>query len=212
MYRDREHTFRESYETVLKYGTWLKSRFGIAPGEVVAIDFMNSDIFVFLWLGLFAIGANPAFMNYNLTGPSIVHCVRSSTTRILLVDPDVRPAVTQAVVDELARPGPGEKENPEVFRPVETLFFSSEVIEEIRNVDPVREPDQARSGAKMSDMAALIFTSGTTGLPKPAIVSWTKMSTAGNFLAKVFSLGASDRIYTVSFSIYRSNGLGSHVK
>ena len=199
IYQDREWTFKETYETVLKYGTWLKTKFGVAPGEVVALDFMNCDTFVFIWFGLWAIGAKPAFINYNLTSAPLIHCVRASTARVLLVGSELQSAFPTAVVDALASPMNKEDDADISSTSVKTTFFTRELEDEIMGSDGLREPNEARAGQMGQDMAVLIFTSGTTGLPKPAIVSWTKICVASLFFAKYLPLKASDRLYTVSF-------------
>jgi acyl-CoA synthetase (AMP-forming)/AMP-acid ligase II len=40
------------------------------------------------WIGLWAIGAAPAMINYNLAGKALMHCLRVSGAKILLVDED----------------------------------------------------------------------------------------------------------------------------
>lgn len=85
IYDGRSWTYAEAYDIVLKYGTWLKSK-GVQKEEIVAMDFVNSEIFIWVWYGLWSIGAKPAFINYNLTGKSLVHTIRTSSARLVLVD------------------------------------------------------------------------------------------------------------------------------
>jgi acyl-CoA synthetase (AMP-forming)/AMP-acid ligase II len=40
------------------------------------------------WLGLWAIGAAPAMINYNLAGKALMHCLKVSGAKLLLVDED----------------------------------------------------------------------------------------------------------------------------
>ncbi|KAK3348738.1 hypothetical protein B0T25DRAFT_228700 [Lasiosphaeria hispida] len=47
-------------------------------------------------------------------------------------------------------------------------------------------------------MAILIYTSGITGLPKPAVVLWGKIYTASMMVAKGMSLKGDDIFYIVS--------------
>ncbi len=193
-YSGREWSYRQTYEVVLRYGTWLATRLGVSPGEIVAVDLMNSDVFVFVWFGLWSIGAKPAFLNYNLTGKPLVHCVRTSSARVLLVEEELREGLSEEVMRELAR---------EDFRgkgkgAVEVVVLNAEIEREIESVVGVRAPDEARSGQRTKDMAALIYTSGTTGMPKPAIVSWIKAGYAGRFVSKYIGLKKTDRFYTVS--------------
>lgn len=193
VYQNREWTFKQTYEIVLKYGNWLKTKLGINPSEVVAVDFMNCDVFVFIWFGLWAIGAKPAFVNYNLKGASLVHCVQASTARVLLADQRLQPIVS-TVVDKLTFPSEEGNNAIATNRPVRTVIFSPELEDKILGMEGLRLSNEVRAGQRGTDMAALIFTSGTTGLPKPAIVSWTKMSAASLFVAKSMSLGPRDRI------------------
>ena len=70
--------------------------------EIVAMDFVNSEVFVWVWFGLWSIGAKPAFLNYNLTGKPLVHTVKTSTARLVLVDEEGRDKFSE---DELKEHG-----------------------------------------------------------------------------------------------------------
>lgn len=58
---------------------------------------MNSPDFMFGWLGLWSIGAAPAMINYNLTGKALLHCLKISGAKLLLVDEE--PALRARVED-----------------------------------------------------------------------------------------------------------------
>jgi acyl-coenzyme A synthetase/AMP-(fatty) acid ligase len=151
--------------------------------EVVAMDFMNSDTFVFLWFGLWSIGAKPAFINYNLAEKALAHCIKVSTARLALIDVNVQGNITQDMQNELPN--------------VQFCIFSSDLEAEVMSTHGVREPDTCRSEKKAEDMAALIYTSGTTGLPKPAVVSWAKANVASVLIPKWMGFTKSDVFYTV---------------
>ena len=201
VYEGRSWTYKEVYDITLKYGTWLKTTYNVAPKEIVAMDFMNSPQFAFIWLGLWSIGAHPAFINYNLTDKPLLHCVRTSTARLILVDDEVRGSFSQEVLDEL---------NSTSFRdgkgPVEVVFFTPDIESLVLSTEGVREPDLSRSGAMGHHMANLIYTSGTTGLPKPAIVSWNKGLLGGTFVTGWMGWKRKDRFYTVCVSDSRLVG------
>jgi len=156
VFEGRTWTYKELYQTTLKYGTWLKTRYNIKPKEVVAMDFTNSEKFIFVWLGLWAIGAKPAFINYNLTGKALAHCIRVSTTRLVLVDPEIQQNITQEVQDELSG--------------VQFETFSPELEAEVMSTTGVREDDAARAEDKAQNMAILIYTSGYVHLT--SLISW----------------------------------------
>jgi acyl-CoA synthetase (AMP-forming)/AMP-acid ligase II len=56
-------------------GNWLLNDLGIKEGEVVALDGGNSVEYMLVWFGLEGIGAIPSFVNCNLTGKSLSHCI-----------------------------------------------------------------------------------------------------------------------------------------
>ena len=183
IFQGRQWTYKETYDTALKYGTWLKTKYNVKAKEIVAMDFMNSEKFIFMWLGLWAIGAKPAFINYNLTGKALAHCIRVSTSRLMFIDMEVVEKLTQEVRDDL----PGVQFEP----------FKPELVAEVISTDAIREPDSVRSEDKPQNMAILIYTSGTTGLPKGAIVSWAKIIVASGVVPSWMRMTQKDVFYTV---------------
>lgn len=167
-FEGRRWTFKESYDIVLRYGSWLKFRHGISTDQVVALDYMNCPEYLFMLLGLWSIGAVPALINYNLANKALTHCVRTSTAQLLIVDPEIRDKFSAEVQAELASNDfyEGGKGG------VKVLFHDKSLEEEISQVQVKREPDSCRSGAGINQgkrTGVLIYTSGTTGLPKAAI-------------------------------------------
>ncbi|KAK5065931.1 long-chain fatty acid transporter fat1 [Cryomyces antarcticus] len=120
------------------------------------MDFTNSELFIWMWWALWALGAKPAFVNYNLRGDPLLHCIRTSTARLLFVDEEVKAGFSGDVLQELSSGGFRDGKDA-----VETVFFSKELELEILATDGVREPDEARGGVRLQDMAILIYTSGT---------------------------------------------------
>jgi acyl-CoA synthetase (AMP-forming)/AMP-acid ligase II len=195
IYEGREYSYKQTYDTVLKYGQWLKTKHNVQPRDIVALDFMNGDHYIFLWWGLWSIGAQPACLNYNLTGNALIHCVRTATSALLLVENEIAPAITDEVRSTITAPGflkSGGSTKIQIFTP--------DVVAEILASPSIREPDSAREGRILSDMAMLIYTSGTTGLPKPAVVSWQKVQLVTGFVNSWLGMRVDDRLYTVSFS------------
>lgn len=198
VYDGKDWTFGEVYGMVLKYATWLKLTHAIAPKEVVALDFMNSPHFIFLWFALWSLGAHPAFLNYNLTGQPLLHCIKISTARIVLVDEEASAQFTPEVLDVVASPKFRDGKGP-----VQAVFFDEVVEQQILAVDGKREPDASRKGVRAHDMSCLIYTSGTTGLPKAAIISWNKVL-IGTFISIWLGMKPSDKLYTVCFLQFSS--------
>lgn len=196
VFEGRSWTFYEAYQTTLRYGAWLKREHGVKPREIVAMDFMNSSDFIFMWLGLWSIGAVPAFINYNLSGKPLTHSVKVSTSRLLFVDEELRDSFPPEQLDTFASPDFRDGKGP-----VEVVFYNKNLESRILQTDPVREPDSTRAGVVPRDMSILIYTSGTTGLPKPAIVSWHKCWAGSTFVSNWLGLTKKDRLFTVRISL-----------
>lgn len=197
LFEDKSWTYAQSYEMVLKYGNWLQKKFDIKPKDIVAMDFQNSDHFIFVCFGLWSIGAKPAFINYNLTGEALVHCVSTAKPTLLLVDP-----VVAANVDDSIREKLGD---------LRIELLTEDLKAEVLATEPVRPPDALRSGDLARDIAILIYTSGTTGLPKAAIVSWGKLTTGGTFVGKWLGTKPSDIFYTVSIDFRTATSYGPNL-
>ncbi|KAE8150531.1 hypothetical protein BDV25DRAFT_129508 [Aspergillus avenaceus] len=191
VYNGRSWTYHETYRMALRYGAWFKNTHGVKPKEIVAMDFMNSSTFIFLVFGLWSIGAIPAFINYNLSGKPLTHCIKTSTARVLIVDEDVREHFTPEQMETLTA-----SDFHEDGGPVDVTFFNTETEAQIEQMEPTREPDDVRGGTNLRDLAILIYTSGTTGLPKPAIVSWRKCWNGSVFVANLIGLTKNDRFFT----------------
>lgn len=231
IFEGRTYTYAQAYDTVLRYGAWLKSK-GVEKEEIVAMDFMNSELFIWVWFGLWSIGAKPAFINYNLTGTPLVHTIKTSTARLVLVDENLKNKyqgdalsqhgfaslgddkygfeleagqVPKSVQNQTTTPQSLDASGQDKLqRQLQIVHFDRELEAQILNFPPTRLPDSAREGQTRAGMAMLIYTSGTTGLPKPAVVSWGKTTGASKFVAGWMKLRGNDVVYT-SMPLYHSS-------
>ncbi|MEC7762171.1 MAG: AMP-binding protein [Pseudomonadota bacterium] len=132
---------------------------GVGPGDRVGMLAMNSDRYVeYVYATLWAGGAiNP--VNARWSQAEIAFSLDDSETRILIVDDTFadmgRALVADGAVTTLIHEGDGPA--PEGMIGFEDLIAAN---------DPV--PDAARAG---DDMAALLYTGGTTGRPKGVMLS-----------------------------------------
>jgi acyl-CoA synthetase (AMP-forming)/AMP-acid ligase II len=197
IYQGRSWTFKQTYDIVLRYAGYLHSQHSIQPGETIALDFMNSPQFLFLILAIWSLGALPAFINYNLTSTAFIHCVRVSATRLLIIEPDVEPlALTEETRATLQAPNFCNNASP-----LEIAVWTEDLQSLIEGYLPFRAPDAARSGSIARSPCVLIFTSGTTGLPKAAIVPWSRTAMGSVMMGRWMGLRPvtsknPDRYYT----------------
>ena len=161
------------------------------------MDFTNKPQFIWLWFALWSLGAIPALINHNLRDQAFVHSIRVSSSRLLLIDPQIREVLNEETLSGL---GVDEK-----GRGVETVIIEPEMEQQILAQTPYRAPNEARSGAKTTSRALLIYTSGTTGLPKAANVAWGKAMSGMGFFSTLLGLKPTDRYFT-ALPLYHSSG------
>jgi acyl-CoA synthetase (AMP-forming)/AMP-acid ligase II len=205
IYEGRPWTFKETYNMVLRYAGYLHSHHSLQPGETIALDFMNSSQFLFVILAVWSLGATPALINYNITSTAFVHCVRLSAARLLIIDHEVEPtALTEETRSTLQAPNFYN----DAF-PLEIAVWTESLQSLLEDYPPFRAPDSARSGAIARSPSVLIFTSGTTGLPKAAIVPWGRIVSGSGLMARWAGLRPvssknPDRYYT-SMPLYHGS-------
>lgn len=205
IYGNKTWTFAQTHDLVLRYAGWLHHTHHVLPGEVVALDCMNRPSFLFVTLALWSLGALPAMINYNLTGNALVHSIHASRARVVIIDAEIQHQVSQDVLSALSS---------SAFRndtlPVSLVSLTPQLESSLPYFPPHRSPDAVRSVPLSRNPAVLIFTSGTTGLPKPAILPWDRLTFGASFCARWLGLRPvnhkrPDRFYT-AMPLYHSSG------
>ncbi|POS87800.1 hypothetical protein EPUL_000275, partial [Erysiphe pulchra] len=128
----------------------------IQPNDLVAFCLTNSPDLLFAWLGLWSIGAAPAMINHNLTGNSLLHTLKLSGAKTLLVDrdEDVKLRIEQSKEQIIGELG------------MKIVLLGDELRQEINKIEAKRPDDLYRLGVKDESPVAMFYTSGTTGFPK----------------------------------------------
>jgi len=172
---------------------------GLTPPDHVAMDFTNKPEFLFVMYGLLCIGAIPAIINYNLHSTPLVHCITAADAKTFVFDSEIAINVA-GIKDILAIKGIRSicLIDSDGIAPVEDLSWAQSVTASSIEAESSSErpPDALRSGPKLVDTEMLMYTSGTTGLPKPAIISFNKMGFAPILFARWAHLTPRDRFFS----------------
>ncbi|CZR51518.1 related to very long-chain fatty acyl-CoA synthetase FAT1 [Phialocephala subalpina] len=145
--REGCYTWTQAYERSHQYANWFLEQ-GVKPNDYVAFYLMNSPDFIFAWLGLWAIGAAPAMINYNLAGNALIHCLKVCGAKLLLVDKE--PELRQRIEDA--------RSQIEGDVGMTISLQDRNAMNIIRSLKPDRPADVHRE--------RLTLSSGTTGMPK----------------------------------------------
>ncbi|WP_329042760.1 AMP-binding protein [Streptomyces sp. NBC_00178] len=147
---------RLRHDEVLRRATAVAVRLrhlGVGPGDRVAILLPNCWEYAVTYIGVQLAGAIAVLVNTRLAGPELTHVFSDSAAGVI---------VTDATEGRLGSRVPGEF--AERIVPVEAVVAAPEPG--TADVDPSTLPGCERDA---SDVAHLLYTSGTTGRPKGAM-------------------------------------------
>ncbi|EUC41554.1 hypothetical protein COCMIDRAFT_105874 [Bipolaris oryzae ATCC 44560] len=152
--RTKTYTWRQAHDRAVQWANFFLAQ-GVKPGDMVATYLMNSADFMILWLGLFCIGAAPAHLNYNLKDEGLVHCLKIAGVKLVLVDEDEgcqeRFENVRATVEDLG---------------IRAFKVDENMLAEVYQGSTTVPGDEYRENVRGRDPTCLLYTSGTTGLPK----------------------------------------------
>ena len=192
-----EITWKEADEQTNKYAGFLKSQ-NINKGDCFAILMDNSPDFLMLLLASFRVGSLAALINTTVSGEGLKHVIGISNVKLITAGASHLEKLNSALGDSDLKNIPifGMEDNEKIPYQIEDIKKLSKQFSTFIPYQPI-----------MKDVAAYIFTSGTTGLPKAALVDHAKLvkgSFAGHFLC--FNFNKNDRLY-MTLPLYHSTGL-----
>ena len=159
---DQSFLYRDFSRSAAAGAAFLSREFTIGPGDRVGLLVKNQPEFVSVLFGILALGAVAVPINQFLKVPEIAYLANDSGLKLLIVDSSLR-EVAQVAVEGLT--------NASVLSL--DLWPAANATAPLLNPESVPVSEDA--------LAMLVYTSGTTGHPKGA------MLTHGNFLSNVES-------------------------
>ncbi|KAJ9663102.1 hypothetical protein H2201_005773 [Coniosporium apollinis] len=149
------YTWQQTHQQSCRYAQFLLNQ-GLQPGELVGFYLQNSPEFIFCTLGSWSVGSAPALINYNLGGDGLIHCLRISGTKLLLVDEDQG---CRERIEESRGRIEGELG-------IKIVILDQTTKASINALEPKRPEQKYRENVKPDFPMCLLYTSGSTGLPK----------------------------------------------
>ncbi|KAJ3562088.1 hypothetical protein NPX13_g8699 [Xylaria arbuscula] len=192
IFEGRTWTYTQFRNAIIPIANWLLKDLGVKKDEVVALNGGNTPEYLMIMFAIEAIGGATALLNCNLTGNALSHSVKLSTARYLIADKDVQKLVSP-VEAELKDTG------------VDTVYYCPTFVEALKDTNPL--PRERRMNLQPTDMAYLLYTSGTTGLPKGVVLPRLRPPTLGKGVGGYLRLKPGDRMYTC-LPLYHASGLG----
>lgn len=170
-YAGRAWTYRSLDAAVSTAAVVLTEEHGLDPGDRVAAYAHNSDAYLIGFLACARAGLVHVPVNQNLTGDDLTYLLDQSGSSLVLTDPDLAGRLPAGLPVRALRDAPG------------SLL---DALETERAFTPRRPPAS-------DDLVQLLYTSGTTALPKGAMM--THGALVHEYVSAITALGlaATDR-------------------
>jgi citronellyl-CoA synthetase len=203
LFEGRQITWKEFNALANQFAHALKAR-GIGHGDIVSLMMENRIEFLAALIAIAKLGAVTSLINTNLRGRPLTHCVSVTQSKAWVFGEELIDAVAGVKADLTLQEGNG------------FLFVADAGKTRAPNwaVDLGAEADGAPTSnlpetqrIKLGDNATFLFTSGTTGLPKAAVVSHRRFLTTGLTTWRLgLKSNENDRLY-ICLPLYHGTGL-----
>lgn len=160
---DNRLTFGQARAMMLQIAAWLIEMHGVESGDKVALCLPMSVATVQVVLGVLAAGASYLPLQYNGPPERLSETLASFKPDFLLT--------TEAMAQKITSHSPGDNSLKIIALDPDSSRFSRTFAGTV----PLEEPVQVDTEA----MAAVFFTSGSTGEPKGIVLSYRSMAEAG---------------------------------
>jgi acyl-CoA synthetase (AMP-forming)/AMP-acid ligase II len=181
IFEDKVYTYKEYNEEVNSIANALVA-YGVKKGDKIAMMMKNSDQFAFVFYAILKAGAVVVPVNFRLTSKEAGYIINNSDSVIVFADEDLAETVEKAAdgnekVQLQIVTGSNARENQ-----LQLNSFRSSLVE---------NPDVE---VLESDDAEILYTSGTTGLPKGVVLDHHAVIHVALGNTIMFKMGTEDNL------------------
>lgn len=142
----------------------------LKKGDTVAIMMSNEPEFICMWLGLSKLGCIVAFINSNIRSKSLLHCINTCEAKMMVVGADIAGSIEDIYPELMQKSIPlWTADKSSHFKGPHTL------ADKLESASDAPLPSHLHSASNVLETCLYLFTSGTTGFPKAAIVTHLKI-------------------------------------
>jgi len=167
---------------------------GLRAGDVCALLMENRPDFFYTWFGLVKLGVVVAFINTQVSGKPLLHALQSTAAKAVVVGEeclanlqatDDLPTLSYWLLPDAENPWHGA-----LPRGIDAHFAAR-----LHSAPASTFPREMRGGIEAQATTLLIFTSGTTGLPKAARYSHMRWMSSGDVMQVTLPATCEDVFY-----------------
>jgi len=218
VFEDSVYTYKQVNNMANKIANWATSQ-GLKSGDCVGLYMSNRPEFIITWLGLMKINVVISLINTDVTGKSLEHVLTVCGTKVLIMGDEMiskfetcdQKKISENIQkvwvykDKLSLNGNVMNDNNGASSSSISGISYGNLDEALATTSEDDPPLSLRSDASLKSKAFFIFTSGTTGYPKAAIVTHKRVFDIWYSTTIYVGWKSSDRVY-VTLPLYHTSG------
>src|SRR5699024_10639277 len=174
----KRYTFLEMNQRANQFAAYLQAK-GIKKGDRIALIAKNNEDFITAFFGAVKLGIITVPINWRLQTNEIIYILQNSEPTLLVYDE----VFSEKISDVLKTIS------------LESVMSTTKTFDELLTNYESIEPKLSAEG---NDTALIMYTSGTTGKPKGAMISHTNLLAASIGMSHVIDWWAGDRFLSVA--------------
>jgi len=182
-------SYRQMLSASAHYAHALVS-LGVAPGDRVAIQMEKSPAFIFIYLAALRAGAVFLPLNTAYTPHEVAYFLSDARPKVLVCDPERAEALKGAAQETGAR----------------LVVHGHGQYGELYDLAAASPPDFVNAARASDDLAAILYTSGTTGRSKGAMLTHDNLASNALTLVDYWRF-TSDDVLIHALPVYHTHGL-----
>ncbi|WP_410982352.1 long-chain-fatty-acid--CoA ligase [Bacillus cereus] len=182
IYRDKSVTYKELNQQVERLAAGLSAR-GIGKGDGVALLLGNSPEFLITYYGILRLGAFAVPMNPLYTKEEINYILDNSQVKAVIAHVSVEPKLSE-VKEQLK---------------LKLVIYTDAEDQECKweHLMETSDNDCLSPFIDQEDLAVILYTSGTTGKPKGAMLSHRNLASNADAISELIELHGKDCVVAV---------------
>ncbi|QDQ02289.1 o-succinylbenzoate--CoA ligase [Lysinibacillus fusiformis] len=179
VHRNKRWTFQQMNARANGFANYL-TKLGYSKGDRIAVLCKNNEDFIAVLMGAAKIGVITVVLNWRLQVAELQYIVEHSKVKLIVYDVDFEPAIS-ALKEQLAL----------------DYVYANHTVPSLQAIfeEDTEEPQYKASN---DDVALIMYTSGTTGKPKGAMISHNNLFGAGIGLSQTIDWWEDDRFLMVA--------------
>jgi citronellyl-CoA synthetase len=203
IFEEQTITWAEFNALCNRYAHAFKAE-GLTRGDTVSVMMENRIEFLATIVGLNKIGVVAGLINTNLRGKPLIHCISVTESKMCVFGEELGDALAEVKADLPLAEGSGYLFVPDAGDTA-APNWAGDLAALAADAEPDNPADTA--GLTLGDNSLYLFTSGTTGLPKAAVLSNRRfLASSGLSHRAGLRCTEQDRLY-ICLPLYHGTGL-----